>query len=229
MNFEGSNLVFLTWNMYTVKLTHIGLRYSASESVWREIPSHTEGLIQLKATCFRPPQNCWQNSGAPRCLTVYKSWKSYCPALWWIDARYKKSVRLKKYSVLAWRSTVRYFIKELPCTIRILSAVLSSYFGPGYLSRYNDSLRFGRSGSRIPVGARFSAPVQACPGTHPASYTMGTGSFPGVKRQGCGVYHPHLCSAKFKGRVEVYLYSPSGPTWPVLGWTLPLRYFTFDL
>jgi hypothetical protein len=28
--------------------------------------------------------------------------------------------------------------------------------------------------------ARFSAPVQTGPGTHPASCTMGTGSFPGV-------------------------------------------------
>ena len=34
-------------------------------------------------------------------------------------------------------------------------------------------------GSRL--GARFSAPVQTGPGTHPASCTMGTGSFPGVK------------------------------------------------
>jgi hypothetical protein len=30
------------------------------------------------------------------------------------------------------------------------------------------------------VGARFSAPVQTGHGAHPASYTMGTGSFPGV-------------------------------------------------
>jgi len=29
-------------------------------------------------------------------------------------------------------------------------------------------------------GARFSAPVQIGPGAHPASCTMGTGSFPGV-------------------------------------------------
>ena len=29
--------------------------------------------------------------------------------------------------------------------------------------------------------ARFSAPVQTGPGAHPASCTMGTGSFPGVK------------------------------------------------
>jgi hypothetical protein len=35
--------------------------------------------------------------------------------------------------------------------------------------------------------ARFSAPVQA--GAHPASYTMGTKSFPGVIRPGRGVNH----------------------------------------
>jgi len=32
-----------------------------------------------------------------------------------------------------------------------------------------------------PGGARFSAPVQTGPGAHPASCTMGTGSFQGVK------------------------------------------------
>jgi len=29
-------------------------------------------------------------------------------------------------------------------------------------------------------------------------------------------------SNKVKERVELYLYSHSGPSWPVLGWTLPL-------
>ena len=62
--------------------------------------------------------------------------------------------------------------------------------GRGQLSRYSDSLRAGRSGDRIPVGARFSAPVQTGPGAHPASYTMGTGSLPGVKRPGRGADHP---------------------------------------
>jgi len=51
----------------------------------------------------------------------------------------------------------------------------------GWLSRYSDWLRSGRSGDRIPVEARFSAPVQTGSGAHPASCTMGTGSFPGVK------------------------------------------------
>ena len=54
------------------------------------------------------------------------------------------------------------------------------------------TLRDGWSGDRIPVGGRFSAPVQTGPGVQPASYTMGTGSFPGVKRPGRGVARPHL-------------------------------------
>jgi len=40
--------------------------------------------------------------------------------------------------------------------------------------------------TEILVGVRCSAPVQTGPGAHPASYTMGTGSFPGVK-SGWGV------------------------------------------
>jgi len=43
------------------------------------------------------------------------------------------------------------------------------------------------------VGARFSAPDQTGPGAHPASYTMGTSSFPGVKLLGRGLTtQPHL-------------------------------------
>ena len=75
-------------------------------------------------------------------------------------------------------------------------------------SRYSDCLRAGRSGDRIPVGARFSAPVQTGPEAHPASCTMGTGSFPGVS---CGrgvTLTPHpSSSAEVKNRVELYLYS----------------------
>ena len=54
--------------------------------------------------------------------------------------------------------------------------------------------------------AKFSAPNQTIPGVHPASYTMGTGSFPGVKRPGCDVDHPHSFSAEVKERVELHLY-----------------------
>jgi len=83
--------------------------------------------------------------------------------------------------------------------------------------RYSDSLRAGRSGDRIPVWTRFSAPVQNGPGAHPASCTIGTGYFPGVKRPGRGVDHPPLLAPRLKKTVELYLYSPSGPSWTVLG------------
>ena len=55
------------------------------------------------------------------------------------------------------------------------------------------------------------------PGAHPASYTMGTGSFPGVKGPGRGVDHPPLSSAEFEGRVELYIYCFSVSSWPVIG------------
>ena len=56
-------------------------------------------------------------------------------------------------------------------------------------------------------GARFSALVQTIPGALSASYTyctMGTGSFPKVKRPGYGVNHPLPTSAEVKERVELY-------------------------
>jgi hypothetical protein len=65
-------------------------------------------------------------------------------------------------------------------------------------SRYSDSLRPVRPGDRISVGARFFAPAQTGPGAHPASYTMGIGSFTGVKRPGRGVDHPPHLTLKLK-------------------------------
>jgi hypothetical protein len=43
---------------------------------------------------------------------------------------------------------------------------------------------------------RFFEHVQTGPGAHPASCTMGTGSFPGVKRPGRGGDHPPPSSAE---------------------------------
>ena len=98
-------------------------------------------------------------------------------------------------------------------------------------------------------GTRFFAPVQTGTGTHPASCTMGTGSFPGVKNGRCVTLTPHplLVPWSWKSRtipllplwavrpvqslsactgVELYFYSPYGPyglyraSVPVQGGTL---------
>jgi hypothetical protein len=77
-------------------------------------------------------------------------------------------------------------------------------------------------------GARFSAPVQTGPGDHPASCTMGTGSFPGVKSGPVRDADPSPpSSAAGHERVVLYLYSPYGPyglcrtSVPVQGRPLP--------
>ena len=87
-----------------------------------------------------------------------------------------------------------------------------------HVGRNSYSLRAGRSGDRIPVGARFSAAVQTGPGAHPSSCTMGTGSFPGVKRPGCGVDHLPPASAEIKERVEIYVYSLNPQVTCALSW-----------
>ena len=72
-------------------------------------------------------------------------------------------------------------------------------YGPRWFSRYSDLLRSRWSGDRIPMVSRFSAPVQTGPGAYPASYAVGTGSFPGVKRLGCDVNHPPASIAHQSG------------------------------
>jgi len=85
----------------------------------------------------------------------------------------------------------------------------------------------GRSGDRIPVGARFSAPVQTGPGAQPASCTMGTGSFPVVKsaRGVTLTSHPLLVPWLRKNRaIPLLLLWPYGlyrTSVPVQGCNLP--------
>jgi hypothetical protein len=79
-------------------------------------------------------------------------------------------------------------------------------------SSLNESLRAERSEDRILVEARFSSTVQTGPPIQGV-----TGLFPSVKRPGCGLDYPRPSNAAVKEKVELYLYSPSGPSWPVLG------------
>ena len=74
--------------------------------------------------------------------------------------------------------------------------------------------RYGLDGPGIESRweATFSTTVQTGTEAHTASYTMGTGSFPGIMWLGRGVNHPPPSSTEVMERVELYIYPP-----PLLG------------
>jgi hypothetical protein len=51
--------------------------------------------------------------------------------------------------------------------------------------------------------------------------------FPGVRISAHGPDHPPPRSAEFKESVKLYLYCPSGPSWPLPRWTLPLSFYLY--
>jgi hypothetical protein len=67
------------------------------------------------------------------------------------------------------------------------------------------ALQAGRSGNRIPEGAKFSYSFHPGPGAHPASCTVCTEPAPpGVNRQGCGVNYPPSPIAEIKEKIELH-------------------------
>ena len=92
-------------------------------------------------------------------------------------------------------------------TIREKSWITLNISGPGSSVVIATELRAGRSGIEFRWGRDFPT-IQTGTGAHPASCTMGTGSFPGVK---CGRdvgLTPTPSSAEVLERVELYHYSP---------------------
>ena len=92
--------------------------------------------------------------------------------------------------------------------------------GPGWRSWYSDLLQVGRSEDRILVGGR-DFPHRSRPALWPTKPAVQCVSFPEVKRTVRGLDNPSPSSAKVEERAKLYLYYPSGPSWPVLQWTLP--------
>ena len=83
-----------------------------------------------------------------------------------------------------------------------------------------------RSGDLIPAGGE--KPVQTGPGAHPASCTMGTGSFPGVK-SGRGVrLTPHSLLAPWSTKSRAIPLLPLWAVRPILSLSACIRvHFTF--
>ena len=109
------------------------------------------------------------------------------------------------YNCMAFLCILKPYINKT-----LLSWIVGRDSSVGTVTRYGlDGL-----GSNPGGGRDFQHPSRPA---HPASCTVGTGSFLGVKRSGRGVVHPPPSSAEVKERVELYLCFPSGPSWPVLG------------
>jgi hypothetical protein len=67
--------------------------------------------------------------------------------------------------------------------------------GPGSLVRIATDYELDGPGIESRWGWDFSR-TSTGPGAHPASCTMGTGYFPGIKRPGRGADHPHAPSGE---------------------------------
>jgi hypothetical protein len=102
----------------------------------------------------------------------------------------------------------------------IRSAGSLSTFCRGRVSSVGVATGYGvdRPGIESQWGLIFLAHFHTC---HPASYTIPTGSLPGVKRPGRGHIHPLPSSAAVKESKANYVL-PAGPSWQVVVWKLPL-------
>ena len=84
------------------------------------------------------------------------------------------------------------------------------FYGPGWLSRYSDSLRAGWSGDPIPVGGgRFSARPDR-PWSPPSLLYSGYRVFPGGKASGMWLYHPPHLAPRLKKELS---YSSTPRLW----------------
>jgi hypothetical protein len=86
------------------------------------------------------------------------------------------------------------------------------------------SYGLGAPGNESRWGRDFPHPSRVAlePKQPPSQWVPGLS--PGEKRPGRGVDSPPLSSLVVKERVQLYLYSISGPTWPVIGWILRLPF-----
>jgi hypothetical protein len=125
------------------------------------------------------------------------------------------------YASLLWRhnGVDRYSAINHVMVVSELDKVLVCYLAWWNIKMF--AVLIGRSGDRIPLGARFSAPVLTALGLHNILFNRYRLSFRGVKRPASGFDHSTPSSADVKERVELYIYSPSGTSWPVLGWAVP--------
>jgi len=90
--------------------------------------------------------------------------------------------------------------------------------GPKWLSRCTDSFRLDSLGVESWWGEIFHTNPGRSQDPHSLLYNGYRVFLPGVKRPRRGVDHQPPSRAEVKENLYLYLYSPSVPWWPVLGW-----------
>ena len=114
-----------------------------------------------------------------------------------------------------------YYSVLWPPNAQLFHKLSHSYMfrrGPGSVVGTATGYGLDGPGIKSPWGARFSASVQTGTGAHPASCTMGTGSFPGVK-SGQGVtLTPHSLLVPWLRKSRAI---PLLPLWAVRACTEP--------
>jgi hypothetical protein len=111
----------------------------------------------------------------------------------------------------------------ISCFIHNILCETCCWFSQGsVIGRASDLLRAGWSGVRMPLGGGGGGGVilHSCPDLQPSQphVRRASGHF---LRGEAWCWCPPSSSAKVKERVELYLYFHTGPSWLVLGWTLP--------
>ena len=111
-----------------------------------------------------------------------------------------------------------------PCVLPVLSICMLYlntliFFGASRDSVIGIATRYELDGPGIELRWGRDIPHLSGPALGPPTLLYSENRvFPGGVNRPCrGVDHLPPSSAKVKGRVELYLYSPSGPSWPVLG------------
>ena len=154
------------------------------------------------------------------------------PSIWWVEG---KAVPLQAWSGPEGSRKLRFpdFMKTAQDGSKVVSLTHRPPLLPGNAPGIRFCYRLIRPQGHSAIGRMTPAGIE--PATfrfvalhlnHYATvvplYTVGTGSFLGVKWQGQGIDHQPPSSANVKGRVQLFLYSRFGPSWPVLEWNLPL-------
>jgi hypothetical protein len=196
------------------------------------IPEEREQVHRGEKPAVTQTRMCLRNCGSTRFAPVCGTWElfTFVEALWH-HVSHANSLRTvspcRNHSHMhtstlrdlnaADTSRVSHASRMLHVLLQTVLSAVSRDSAVGIATRY------GLDGPGIESrwGRDFPHPSWSPLGpTHPLY--NGYRVFPGVKAAGAWRWPPTPSSVEVKEGVELYIYSPSGPSWHVLGWTLPL-------